>query len=121
MNCFKHREKPALGVCKSCGKGLCEECLQEVPNGLSCKGECEGRVAIIGKMVDDYPRTLGAARNLLRRNAVLYMTLGSISLLIFFLLCVSNGLDVALFPGILGLIFSTLGIVALRRKNQYPE
>ena len=47
MNCFNHRDKPAIGLCKSCGKALCEDCLTEVPNGLACKGSCEDRVNMI--------------------------------------------------------------------------
>ncbi len=28
MRCYEHREKEAVGVCQSCGRGVCEECQQ---------------------------------------------------------------------------------------------
>ena len=121
MNCFNHRERPALGVCKSCGKGLCEECLQEVPNGLACKAKCEERVAIINKMIDVYPQALAASRNAFQRNAVLLLGLGTVSLLLAFLLFISNGLSSSLFLWVIGLVFLLIGISAIRRKNQLPS
>jgi hypothetical protein len=27
MNCYTHSETPAVGICKSCGRGLCHECV----------------------------------------------------------------------------------------------
>ncbi len=60
MNCFNHRDKPAIGVCKSCGKGLCEDCLAEVPNGLACKGSCEARAETMRQMAEPSFQTLAA-------------------------------------------------------------
>jgi len=121
MNCFNHREKPALGVCRSCGKGLCEECLQEVTNGLACKGKCEERVALINKSIDAYPQTLDAGRKALKRSARFALALGLIFLLLslFELLCANFFLFA--FLGVTGIVFAVFGTIATRRKNQYPE
>ncbi len=62
MNCFNHRDKPAIGLCKSCGKGLCGDCLTELPNGLACKGSCEKRVDALNRIADSDAETKIAAR-----------------------------------------------------------
>lgn len=49
MNCYIHGSVSAVGVCKSCMKGLCHECAQEVEASLSCKGHCEGRVELLNR------------------------------------------------------------------------
>lgn len=40
MNCFYHPSAPAVGLCKSCQRGLCPECAVELPRGLACRGRC---------------------------------------------------------------------------------
>ncbi|WKZ42299.1 MAG: hypothetical protein QY302_09345 [Anaerolineales bacterium] len=34
----------AVGLCKNCQKGLCQECCADVGNGLACKDRCEIQV-----------------------------------------------------------------------------
>jgi len=42
MNCFNHPKSSAVGICKSCGKGICTKCSQEVTCGIVCpQKECE--------------------------------------------------------------------------------
>lgn len=41
MECFTHDGLPARGVCKSCGKALCRECIDVRPHGLFCNGGCD--------------------------------------------------------------------------------
>jgi hypothetical protein len=38
MKCFTHRETEAVGVCRHCGKALCEDCMVVGPTGISCQG-----------------------------------------------------------------------------------
>jgi len=45
MKCFNHPEEDAVGVCKSCGKGVCQECAVIIAGGNYCKTCLEtGRV-----------------------------------------------------------------------------
>lgn len=44
MNCYKHNDNSAIGICKYCMKGLCTECAVEIGNTLSCKNSCENQV-----------------------------------------------------------------------------
>jgi hypothetical protein len=39
MNCFEHPQKPAVGTCTHCGRGLCKECATVVEGLLSCRGD----------------------------------------------------------------------------------
>ena len=37
VKCYAHPEKEAVGVCRECGKGICEACAVEVGDKLYCK------------------------------------------------------------------------------------
>ena len=47
MNCYYHQSHPAVGICKNCQKGICDECAVDIGNGLACKNQCETQVMII--------------------------------------------------------------------------
>ena len=47
MNCWRHRDRVAVGVCAACGKGLCaEDCAREDEEaaGLHCDAACASRL-----------------------------------------------------------------------------
>ncbi len=44
MKCFYHNEKDAIGICSSCNRGLCPECMVDVDGILACQNSCEERV-----------------------------------------------------------------------------
>jgi hypothetical protein len=52
MKCFNHEKIDAVGVCRSCGRGLCRDCIAEVGLSCSCKGECEEVVATMNDLVE---------------------------------------------------------------------
>jgi hypothetical protein len=52
MNCFYHHERSAVGICKNCQRGLCPECAAEVPDGLACVEKCEGKVLLLGRLIE---------------------------------------------------------------------
>jgi hypothetical protein len=41
MKCYVHRPADAVGICRSCGRGLCPECAAEVGTALACRQRCE--------------------------------------------------------------------------------
>lgn len=48
MQCYKHHDRAAVGVCRGCGKGLCAEgCAEDLGFGLSCGGDCSVRIGHI--------------------------------------------------------------------------
>ena len=52
MNCFEHRDRPAVGICKNCQKGLCADCAADIGDGLACKDRCEQAVRDINEIVN---------------------------------------------------------------------
>ncbi|MBD5402773.1 DUF2180 family protein [bacterium] len=45
MKCYNHHDRDAFGICKSCGKGLCLECLKEKNGAIVCKkNACSSRL-----------------------------------------------------------------------------
>lgn len=51
MRCYYHQDQEAVGICKSCSKGLCGECCSDVGKGLACKDRCEGDVRALNDYV----------------------------------------------------------------------
>jgi hypothetical protein len=52
MKCFTHEKTDALAVCRSCGRGLCRDCIAEIGLSCSCKGGCEEVVATMNYLVE---------------------------------------------------------------------
>jgi hypothetical protein len=121
MNCFNHRDKPAIGLCKACAKALCEECVVELTNGLACKNSCEDRVNMINRMLDSNSQVMGAARHQTRSSGVMTLILG-LSFLVFAIFAYfETGGFLPYFLGVLGVAFLITGIFRLSKKQQYPE
>lgn len=82
MKCYNHHEVDAVGICKSCSKGLCPDCLTEVENGIACTTTCVEDVQLLNSLVQrskgSYQKTSGAMKN----NSVIYTAFG-IALIIF--------------------------------------
>jgi hypothetical protein len=44
MKCYVHRSDDAVGLCRSCGRGVCPDCAAEVGRALACSKRCEDDV-----------------------------------------------------------------------------
>jgi hypothetical protein len=123
MNCFNHRERPAIGLCKSCEKALCADCLTEVPHGLACKGSCEARVNLMNRIIDRNSRILSLQGRYIRRHGLLTLLFG-LGLVIF---AIADSPQFTAFPvvpyffGFAGCLCAVYGVLTLRRKEQYPN
>lgn len=76
MNCFYHPEVPAIGECKHCGRGLCDQCAAVVDDTLACKDRHEGQVHGLNLLTE---RSMVQARRVgagYIRNAVFYGLVG---------------------------------------------
>ena len=40
MECYKHKNESAIGLCKSCFKAVCRNCTIELIHGLACSEDC---------------------------------------------------------------------------------
>lgn len=81
MNCFNHNDTEALGTCKHCNKGICKSCLTDTGDGLACTATCVEQVEMLNSLVRKNQRihktTTGAGNS----AALLYISIGSLSLL----------------------------------------
>jgi len=120
MNCFNHRERPAIGLCKSCDKGLCEDCAVELTNGLACKGSCEDRVNLINRMIDSNTKVLNVARHQGKSSGIASLIMG-IGFIIFAIWSYRE-MDSFLpyFLGLIGIVTLITGILRLSHKQQFP-
>ena len=50
MVCYYHPDRPAVGVCKHCGRALCTEDAVAIDDMLACKGRHEEQVEAAGQM-----------------------------------------------------------------------
>lgn len=121
MNCFNHPDQPAIGLCKSCGKALCRECITEVPDGLACKNQCEERVILINRIIDSNKQALTAANSLIRSGSFFMIVSGLIFCAFGFLPYFLSGQKGTLFLGVIGIVFLASGLFRLRSKAKYPE
>lgn len=51
MKCYLHKNKDAVGTCKACSKGVCEDCCLDVGNGLACKDTCGDEVKAMNELI----------------------------------------------------------------------
>lgn len=59
MECFSHQGVTAVGICKSCGKGVCHACAISVPRGIACCEECRTFVESLSRLQAASVRNLG--------------------------------------------------------------
>ncbi len=52
MKCYHHQDKDAIGLCKSCHKGVCIDCSDLVDGSIACKETCMEDVAALNYMVE---------------------------------------------------------------------
>ena len=52
MRCFSHPDQDAVGVCKSCQKGVCSVCAVDLGKGLACRTTCETDVRGLISLID---------------------------------------------------------------------
>lgn len=72
MNCFYHPDKPAIGLCKHCQRGLCSDCATLVNDTLACKNRHEEQVRAMGLQLVQAKRV----RSDYIRNTIFYGAVG---------------------------------------------
>src|SRR5687767_1569052 len=113
MNCFYHPTIPAAGVCRGCGKGLCVGCAADGEYGLACRGKCEARVAMMGRIFEMSARSAAVSNSALRSQALMLVVMG-LAFSGFGVACHLLGSDfLAAFCGLLGGIMLLFGLVRL--------
>ena len=118
MNCFNHPDRPAVGFCKSCCKGLCADCAAVLPNGLACRNTCEARVNLINQMIDNHQKVTSVANVQIRSSGVFILSLGTMLCLFGFLPLLITGKTGTLFMGVMGLPFVAFGLMRLMKRGE---
>src|SRR6187401_3414602 len=72
MNCFEHPQKPAVGTCTNCGRGLCKECTTVVEGQLSCRGTCQTEVTRRRQLLANSERSFGERAVVYGTSAKMY-------------------------------------------------
>lgn len=119
MKCFYHPEIDAVGICKSCSKGICMECSVDLGKGIACKGGCEEEVKAINQMMERtkgvYKKTSGAYSS----NSIIYLLLG-VLLIIFGFISWNVG-DLRYYTLPAGLIFLLGAIFNYNNAKKFKE
>src|SRR6516164_5258885 len=76
MRCYNHRDRDAVGLCKSCGKGLCDACQTDLGQGLACKNRCEETVRRLIALVQHNVRAVPTAMVWLRWSRWVWVGIG---------------------------------------------
>ena len=123
MLCFYHQDQEAVGTCKSCGKGICNDCAVDLGKGLACKGRCEADVGKLIELIDRNiqlsPRTMQAVRQMrggVFAQASFLIVMGGV-----FLYVAATRNAIASFPGYMGMIFLAYGVYIAWRGFMLPK
>jgi hypothetical protein len=116
-NCFNHRTTPAVGICKSCGKGVCPACAADTGHGLACRDACEERVDLLDRMVARNARVLRAADAQSRSSGLYLLATGAVFLACGWWGYASGNGFLTLFCGGLGLIAVIFGLLRITTER----
>ena len=111
MNCFQHPDLDAVGVCSSCGKGVCENCAVEFQERMYCKDCIKKTAPVTSAPVE--PRVSGAVR--LSKGFYLGSIAGGLGVG-FILMCIGGILVAAeemagaaiIFPGLAAVLYGAV-------------
>ena len=76
MVCYYHPDRPAVGLCKHCQRGLCTECAAVIEDSLACSGRHEQQVKEIQDLFQRSQIQLKRLGPTYLRNAVFYFLVG---------------------------------------------
>ena len=90
MHCYNHQTKEAIGLCRHCFKGLCQECCQKNEDSLVCSKSCAQKVNELEEMNERAKSIYGVGQYASKRrfplSVILYLCMG----LLFIALGASN-------------------------------
>lgn len=125
MKCFYHDDRDAIGICKSCGRGLCRECCFEFRKGLACRGRCEDDAAAVASLIEQSVEwqpwnvaVLRSQRRVSKRYGPIAIILGIIMGLVALLGDTDAGTRTV--SAVMAFLFVTLGGILLRRGRFMP-
>lgn len=119
MNCYIHHEKHSVGICRSCGRGLCPDCVVEVDDSLSCAGRCEEQVRTMSLIVKRDSQHMASSDTILRSTGVFTAIVGAIMTIFGIAGYLMTKSFMLMFIPFVGLVFLIHGINRLRKGAIY--
>jgi hypothetical protein len=77
MNCYYHPDRPEVGICKHCQRGLCAEDTALVDDSLACKGRPEEHVRDVNQLMRRNILQAKRVGSVYNRNAIFYFLVGA--------------------------------------------
>ena len=105
MICFYHPDKPAVGICKHCQRGLCSDCATFVDDVLACKDKHEMQVnELIELSKQDILKSKRAGSDYVR-NTIFYGSVG--------VLFTVFGISQIKWLGLQAIVYAVIGLALL--------
>ena len=101
MVCYYHPDKPAVGLCKHCQRGLCADCAALIDDCLACRNRHEEQVGAMGLQLLQ-ARRVGSDYI---RNTIFYGVVG--------ILFTAFGISQLRYLGLQAVVYSMLGLALL--------
>jgi hypothetical protein len=103
--CYYHPDKPAVGLCKYCQRGLCADCAATAGDSLACKGLHEEQVRAVELLMQRNILQSKRVRSDYVRNTVFYGIVG--------ILFTGFGLSQLRWLGLQAVIYLLIGLALL--------
>ena len=105
MNCYYHPDKPAIGLCKYCLRGLCQDCAAHAGDSLACKNLHEEKVLSMEMtMQKNVPQAKRVGSDYIR-NTIFYGSVG--------LLFTAFGISQLRWLGLQAVVYLMIGVALL--------
>lgn len=120
MICFKHEDRAAVGICKSCGKAVCKTCAIEFPKGLACSAECEKDAKELIEMNERGKKIYGIGdykTNKLASGVVVWLLLAGVMWLSAVAMYFTYG-DIDYVTVIMAVVFSIISFIVYRSSKR---
>ncbi len=105
MVCYYHSDKPALGLCKYCQRGLCCDCAAVVDDCLACKNRHEEQVHALELLMQKNILQSKRVGSDYTRNTIFYGVVG--------ILFAAFGASQLEFLGLQAVIYLMIGLALL--------
>jgi len=105
MVCYFHPARQAVGICKYCQRGLCNECAVLVDDSLACKGRHEYNVTELNMVEGRATQQAKRVNSGYIRNAIFYFLVGA--------LFIGFGIFQYRFLGLQAVFFMLIGLFLL--------
>ncbi|MCZ2115205.1 MAG: hypothetical protein LC131_15455 [Anaerolineae bacterium] len=119
MICYTHRDNRAIGICKYCGKAVCDECAIVDNSGIACSERCHQELLAYAVMAEKSKAVYGMKSGRIPITTIFLLAAGAVFLLmgVYF---ASKGIAtwLLLLPmAVIFLILGALSYINIRRTG----